>query len=209
MGLGIDIRKEYIPVIPAAHYMMGGIKTDLDGQTNLKGFYACGEVACTGVHGANRLASNSLLEGLVFGYRISQFLQQNFKPNKTFNKIIEPELNEYDQKKAKLIQIRKDLKNLMMEKAGIIRKETDLNNLLKWINSQKKYIKKINFFNESLWELKNMLTVGYLISRASLIREESRGGHFRSDFSDRKENWDNKHIIFSAEEQEGEIYVLE
>ena len=209
---GIDIREEYIPVRPAAHYMMGGIKTDINGQTSLPGFYACGEVACTGVHGANRLASNSLLEGLVFGYRIYQNIKQdynNFELN--IDNIGNGEISNlnYDATDYNLEKLRNEFKQKMMDSAGIIREKQELKNLIKWIENTLDFVEESKKFNEYFWEFKNMLTVGYLINRSALIRKESRGGHYRSDFPEPREDWNNIHIIYSKDKPEGEINVLE
>jgi len=161
---GFDLRKDLIPVIPAAHYLMGGIRTDTMGRTSLKGLFACGEVACTGVHGANRLASNSLLEGLVFGYRIYEVLKEakeriasaglgdleekykeeavNIKKDKNYDK-------EDDKTgKKELSKNKKELRTEMTENAGIIREKDGLENLIKRFENQQKRFnreKKLNF----------------------------------------------------------------
>ncbi len=207
---GLDMSEELIPVVPAAHYMMGGVKTDIDGRTNITGLYACGEVACNGVHGANRLASNSLLDGLVFGYRIFEFLKQNKKARqgaKTIEKAeIIPVKNELNQE---LIEIKEDFQREMMNLAGIIRDEQGLETLLKKIKNIFMILASEGQVNQRFWEFKNMFITGNLIVKAALKRTESRGGHFRRDFPETKKYWRKKHIIIDKSNPEGEIDVLE
>lgn len=244
---GVDMRKELIPVVPAAHYLMGGIKTDTYGHSNLKGLYACGEVACTGVHGANRLASNSLLEGLVFGHRIYESIKGQIEEgvffareiklnierlcsqliyienncldleridetndnNEEFN-IDHNSVNEYGESSfSQSSNIRKELRVLMTNKAGIEREEDHLIELISWIeNWVRKYSKGTNLGLRGC-ELRNMLLNGLLITLAALSREESRGGHYRSDYPEPKKEWSRKHIIFNINYPEGKEYVLE
>ena len=191
---GVNIARDLIPVSPAAHYIMGGVKTDLDGATNIQGLYAAGEVACTGVHGANRLASNSLLEGLVYGYRAGRAVaatkkfrvksselrvQKNLRTSK---------LQNFKTSKLQDIEeVRTSLRRLMWEKVGIIRCEESLNiakdNLLKWL-----FITDMDFNMRRGIELKNMLTVSFMITEAAIKRKESVGAHYRSDFKEREKN---------------------
>lgn len=179
----INITRDLIPVSPAAHYIMGGVKTDLDGFTGIKGLYAAGEVACTGVHGANRLASNSLLEGLVYGYRAGKAASQktgfheikSLKPGPEY-KIPEtaPDTDE----------IRTSLKRLMWDRVGIIRCGISLGEAWEKLSSLS-YILDMDFSTRRDLELKNMLTVSLLITKAALARKGSIGGHYRSDFPGR------------------------
>jgi L-aspartate oxidase len=163
---------------------MGGVRTDLYGRTTVAGLYAAGEVACTGVHGANRLASNSLLEGLVFGARAGNAaIQDNFELKIT-NYAQETE----DQKskiKNRSIEIstavKKRVKRLMWERVGILRDKESLQRAL----GELEQISKANLSMSS----KNFVTVAKLIAKAALWREESRGGHFRTDFPERNEHW--------------------
>lgn len=192
MEYGIDISKDQIPVSPAAHYIMGGIYTDSDGKTDYNGLYAAGEAACNGVHGANRLASNSLLEGLVFGRRAgAKALQErkNVKIEKTKFR-----LQRLDKKKAdiNLIKsIKNEMKELMWEKVGILRDEKRLHEAL---NEMKELVIKINeyyfpkkYVVEGI-ELINMLTNAHLIIEMALNRKESRGAHFRLDYPEKNKN---------------------
>ncbi len=198
LALNIDPEKEYIPVAPAAHYTMGGIKTDTWGQTNLTNLYACGECTSTGVHGANRLASNSLLEGLVFGNRITQ----KIKKNNTYYSIEKlKELNlsyNFPREKYKeydLLKLKQELQKLMWNKVGIIRNPSDLKNVRQKI-SEWKFIFKSELKTTEGFELANLIILADLVTNSALQREESRGAHYREDFPDRDDiNW-KKHIIY-------------
>ncbi len=211
---GIDMRKDYIPVQPAAHYMMGGIKSDLNGRTSLQGLYTCGEVACTGVHGANRLASNSLLEGLVFGYRIYKDIKNSFKKAESTENLTEINSKNLifdncfsNRKKGnKHIQKIKDkIQEKMMDNAGIIRTGDNLKEFLNWINIQIENLDKSKGITEDYWELKNMLFVAKLITISALKREESRGGHYRKDYPETEDFFKDRHIIFNDNHPEGKL----
>jgi L-aspartate oxidase len=190
---GIDITKDYIPVAPAEHYSMGGIKTDAYGRTNIEGFFACGEADCNGIHGANRLASNSLLEGLVFGRRIGQEIA-----NRRIDKTEAVSVNYKTDRKLLSIDrdaIKKDIKRTMTEYVGIERNEQGLLTAREKIRNYKSQVE--NLKNESIkdFEIQNMLTLSELVINSALERKESRGAHYRSDYSKRDdENW-NRHIL--------------
>ncbi len=180
---GIDITEDLIPVSPAAHYFMGGVKTNLDGETNIRGLYAAGEVACTGVHGANRLASNSLLEGLVFGARAGKAaLRSAVIPDETVDYHLTPNVVEETE------SIRTALRKVMWEKAGIIRCAVSLNEAKKRLYTWKK-ITEGNFLTRAELELKNMITISGLIVEAALSREGSVGAHSRSDHKEKGKDW--------------------
>lgn len=190
---GIDCTKDYIPVAPAEHYCMGGIKTDVNGRTSVKGFYACGESASNGIHGANRLASNSLLEGLVFGRRIGQEVEGDItgKPLDVSIKY-ETERKPLDIDKDAIIA---DIKQTMTEYVGIIRNEEGLK------KAEEKMLKYVqltaNMKNETMkdFELSNMVTLSNLIIKSALLRTESRGAHYRTDFNKRDDqNW-KRHLL--------------
>ncbi len=182
---GLNIAKDRIPVSPASHYTMGGVRTDLWGRTTLPGLYAAGEVTCTGVHGANRLASNSLLEGLVFGARAgkaavddsSKFRVRGLelREKSAKSKVQDPKTDEIS------TAVRKRVKRVMWERVGIVRDRESLERAL----SEFEQISRANLSRAS----KNFVTLAKLVTRAALWREESRGGHSRSDFSERSENW--------------------
>lgn len=195
---GINLKKDLVPVRPAAHYFMGGIKTDLWGKTCVDNLYACGEAACTGVHGANRLASNSLLEGLVFGAR-------------TGKKALEmsacrlPALKKkyvFPQKTEILIDredLRRSIRSLMWRNAGIEREGDVLRNTTDKLLDWTKYAFLKEFSDRTGFETLNMLIVSTLIVKAAYIRKESRGTHFRKDYPEQDDkNW-KKHIIVTRE----------
>ncbi|MEW6110334.1 MAG: L-aspartate oxidase [Nitrospirota bacterium] len=184
---GIDITEDLIPVSPAAHYMMGGVRTDLDGKTNIEGLYAAGEVACTGVHGSNRLASNSLLEGLVYGARAGRAALKTAVASRT--------PDEYPLKASKIPEcdeIRGALRKMMWERVGIIRCSESLGEAKEKLLSWKRITEKTYLTRNEL-ELKNMITVASIIVEAALKRKGSVGAHYRSDYKDRGEDW-QQHI---------------
>ncbi len=184
---GIDITEDLIPVSPAAHYFMGGVKTNLDGETNIRGLYAAGEVACTGVHGANRLASNSLLEGLVFGARAgAAALRSSVIPDGIADYRLTPDAVDETE------SIRTALRKLMWEKAGIIRCAVSLTEAKKRLYTWKK-ITEGNFLTRAELELKNMITISGLIVEAALAREGSVGAHYRSDHKEKGTDWQTHH----------------
>ncbi|NPV28696.1 MAG: L-aspartate oxidase [Firmicutes bacterium] len=198
---GLDPAQGYIPVAPAAHYIMGGIKTNTEGETNIPGLYACGEVACNGVHGANRLASNSLLEGLVFGARAAaagiRYLEE------TGRRI--PELPPYLAGKSKVDaslpedsfwgRVADRVRTVMWEKAGIIRTGQGLVEAAAELEKLAEEIPSSAPLREAV-EAVNLLTLGRLTVVAALLRTESRGGHFRKDFPARDDLFWLRHLVF-------------
>jgi L-aspartate oxidase len=189
---GVDITTDLIPVSPAAHYIMGGVKTDLDGRTTIRGLYAAGEVACTGVHGANRLASNSLLEGLVFGARAGRA---------ALNSSVVPERHTRAELCSETIRecetTRNGLRQLMWEKAGIIRCGESLQEAKQAILSLKG-ITGQTFLTRPELELKNMVLISGIIVEAALLRRGSVGAHYRTDFKARGEGW-QRHVTWDRE----------
>lgn len=181
---GYDLVKDLIPVTPAAHYSCGGVKTDIYGRTNIKNFFAFGEVACTGVHGANRLASNSLLEAVVF----PKILGKLIPTMSSIIRIIEPkeergfgsdEIYIEDFKDfRKIKKIRQKLQKLMWEKVGISRRRKELSEALSQLREWEKELDAIKSLKKEVLELKNMILVGKLIVQAALKRKKSLGGHF-------------------------------
>lgn len=196
LGYGIDISKDYIPVAPAEHYCMGGIKTDVFGKTGIEGFYACGEAACTGIHGANRLASNSLLEGLVFGHKIgdevNSILMDSSKRKVEFSLTYKSDRIKKDIDREK---IKRDIQNIMTEHVGIIRDKDGLSHAMSKINEYCKVLE--NMKNESMedYELQNIALLSKLVIESALEREESRGAHYRSDFNRRDDEKWKSHIV--------------
>jgi L-aspartate oxidase len=192
---GLDLARDRIPVGPAAHYVMGGVQTDIDGRTSIPGLYAAGEVACTGVHGANRLASNSLLEGLVFGARAGCAMRDD-KPGEW--KIEPPKVIEFDAGRHRRPEPRDEcggavtvpeVQDLMWRQVGLFRDRDGLSHALAVIDPAWRALDQRiaggEPFDAQTWRAASILTVARLIARAALRREESRGGHFRSDFPQR------------------------
>lgn len=176
---GIDITKQYIPVCPVQHYFMGGIKTDLWGRTGIKGFYACGEAANTGVHGANRLASNSLLEGLVFGRRCAESINEDIKDMKSSQLLLESSKRSCDE--ADVEAIRSSIKMLMNNYAGIERHEQEMTMALNQINDYIEKLERSCLDSIPAMETINMAYLASLILKGAIRRKESVGSHYRRD----------------------------
>lgn len=193
---GLDLASDRIPVSPAAHYMMGGVETDLDGRTSLAGLFAAGEVACTGVHGANRLASNSLLEGLVFGARAADAMTQPLRCAKLRGEEV---ITWADTPRPPSIDLPSaaDLRSLMWTNCGLLREgqgmETAIARLEAW-HALIRAAPESRIAEREFRRLRSIITSGLLIARAALRRQESRGGHFRSDFPDRDDIKWQKHV---------------
>lgn len=185
----IDIKKDLIPVRPTAHYMIGGIKIDTNGSTNIRNLYACGETACSGLHGANRLASNSLLEGLVFGCRAGYSTGKSIKDGEKTKATpkIKSILDYGNSKELDIEDLKASLKNLMSRCVGIERDEKTLLEAGEKIDFWSSYVMKKEFSNPKGWELQNMLLIAKLIQKAALTRKESRGVHYRKDYPKQKE----------------------
>ncbi|SNT01737.1 L-aspartate oxidase [Anaerovirgula multivorans] len=183
LSKGVDMTKNYIPIAPVEHYVMGGILTNKEGKTNIEGLYACGECACTGIHGSNRLASNSLLEGIVFGNRvanaINQFIPNYKKEDSVFSHYNNPK-KPIDQKETpiEIHFLRKDLKNIMQQQVCIVRSKAELENALEAIKEIKDQLMKYREDNMDYYELNNMVTVAMLIIKAALKRKKSIGSHY-------------------------------
>ncbi len=180
----LNIAEDLLPVSPASHYCMGGVRTDLYGRTTVKGLYAAGEVTCTGVHGANRLASNSLLEGLVFGARAGKAMTEDNSKFKISSSKLENQKTEpvaLNLKSGISTAVKKRVKRLMWERVGILRDKDSLRRAIREFEQ----ISKANLGTSS----RNFVTVATLIAKAALWREESRGGHFRTDFPQRDDSW--------------------
>jgi L-aspartate oxidase len=172
---GLNIAKDLLPVSPASHYIMGGVRTDLWGRTSVTGLYAAGEVSCTGVHGANRLASNSLLEGLVFGARAGEAAVRDYGPRSVVNGHKENTRSVIvDRRSAISTAVRKRVKRIMWERVGILRDHDSLRRAIQELET----ISAGNLGTSS----RNFVTLAQLVARSAMWREESRGGHYRTDF---------------------------
>jgi L-aspartate oxidase len=179
---GINPDRDLIPVAPAAHYASGGVRVDLAGRSSVPGLYACGETACTGVHGANRLASNSLLEGLVFAARIADDIHLTLRKLKREEPVM--------MSSSEILiapEARTEIANAMSVGAGVIRTRTSL-------ESTAQHLDKIGETNSDkpcveAWEATNLFTLAKVIVASALIREETRGSHWREDFPNESENW--------------------
>jgi L-aspartate oxidase len=188
LSIGIDMSQDMIPVVPAAHYQCGGILTDIDGRTDLKRLYAIGEVAFTGLHGANRLASNSLLEALVMGSNAARCTLKDISSPWKYTEHIPnwSAPSEVNARRASQINAQwRGLRGEMTSYAGIVRTEAGLEDLLQLIMKRKKVIEEYYWkhcITRDFIELRNIILNAELIVRAALTRRESRGGHFREDY---------------------------
>ena len=188
MDNGIDISKDFIPVAPAAHYMMGGIKTNINGETSIKGLYAIGEVSSTGLHGGNRLASNSLLECVVCAYEVADYLKTiELTPPKQIDVCIKDIIEKYSDEiyleEIDVTSMKRELQNIMWDGAGIFRSEETLMNALNEVEKLKAAFHRTDkCISKSEYEFRNMLTVSEMVIISALKRKESRGAHYRTDY---------------------------
>lgn len=196
----VDITEEMIPVCPSAHFMMGGVWTDTHGATSIPGLFAAGEVACSGVHGANRLASNSLLEGLVFGARAAEAAAayaEGMAPLRDGSKVRKEEADTASRSdQLALEKLLNSLRRLMWAKVGIIRNREGLQSTIAQLEKWEERLKGRCQTRREL-EIQNMVTVGRLVAMAALQRAHSLGAHFRSDFPEELSGWD-RHIQLST-----------
>ena len=203
---GIDISKDYIPVAPAAHYTMGGVKTNLEGQTSITGLYAIGEVASTGLHGGNRLASNSLLECVVCAYEVANFLKdKELRTPKQIDENLKSEIDKYSEdiemEELDVDSLKHRLQDIMWKGAGILRSEETLTKALDEINElSKDFPRGDKCLNKEEYEFKNMLLVSKLIINSALQRKESRGAHYRLDYLNTDE--ESRHSLITKEQGE-------
>ena len=177
---GIDPAAELIPVAPAAHYASGGVRTDLHGRTSIPGLYACGEVACTGVHGANRLASNSLLEGLVFARRIADDIARDLPPQ------ADPADSSAAGGWVVSPAVRAELQRSMTHGAGVLRSADSLGATAKELA---RLAEQRDTPRNAAWEATNLLTVATVLVAAARTRRETRGCHWREDFPVAEDEW--------------------
>ncbi len=196
-SFGLDITKDRIPVRPGAHYMIGGVTVDMQGRTTLPNLWAAGEVTSSGLHGANRLASNSLIEGLVYGTLCARALTDDARklsgdlqaialsyraPTPTTGESLD------------VMDLTNSLRSLMVRNMGIVRDQRRMSEAKRDVDFWSRYVFSREFDSRAGWELQNLLTVAGLMIDAALAREESRGTHFRSDFPARDDvNW-HRHV---------------
>lgn len=202
-GYSLDLHRDLIPVRPAAHYLMGGIRTDLTGRTNVKGLYAAGEVACTGVHGANRLASNSLLEGLVFGTRAAKaILEDNLQLSYLEHSVQSKSKTTDDGEMEHVASQVAALQQVMWADGGLLRSESLLRDGLdmqKQIEANLRPIGSGIIKSRPLLEAVSLLSVARAILSSANARKESRGAHFRNDFPQHDDLHFQKHSIYTAD----------
>jgi L-aspartate oxidase len=193
MRYNIDIADEMVPIRPAAHYAMGGVRTDLDGRTSIAGLYAAGEVACTGVHGANRLASNSLLEGLVYGARAARTMREEMRPPPppvAASPRAPAPANGSPNETEKFIQ---KVQTIMWQHVGVVRDGKSLKQTVADLLAMQATAPKSE--DRRAREAANILHTGILIARSALAREESRGAHYRIDFPVKNDRKFGKHSV--------------
>ncbi|MDP7115856.1 MAG: L-aspartate oxidase [Candidatus Woesearchaeota archaeon] len=206
---GVDLTKDKIPVAPTAHYSCGGVKIDLNGCSSVPGLYAIGEVSCSGLHGADRLASNSLTEGLVFGESLSEYLKDKVNERSIELKIIKNDdltkkninnkISINNEIIIKIKEIKEKIQSIMWEKVGIIRSEKDLSEALEVIKEIEEEVNGFSGVSKELVELKNLILVSKVITFCALRRKESRGTHFISEYAVRDDKeWAN-HLVVDKE----------
>jgi len=223
---GINLFEEPIPVAPAAHYWMGGIATDLSNRTTIKGLYAIGETTSTGVHGANRLASNSLLECIVFASALGELQLEHISTSTEYKAILKQPTN-WEEELHSIKQLREELPRVMWQSAGITRTEKTLAEAIQQVQQWREEFNqlKINQYLQNLSplvkvefedpskaqeqiklaaETLNLLDIGYLIFKSALFRTESRGGHYRSDYPQPSPAWE-KHTLIKSQTQHPEL----
>lgn len=190
LSKGINISKDYIPVLPAQHYTCGGVYIEPDGTTSINRLYACGEVSCSGLHGANRLASNSLLEGIVYAYNIFEGLKETWQMHDFQEEI--PEWNESNVVKPEewvLISHNfREVQNLMSNFVGIVRSDLRLERAMRRLHlifEETEIFYRKTKVSPELCELRNIITCAYLTVKSAMIRKESRGLHFTTDYPEK------------------------
>lgn len=201
MRYGLDMTTDWIPVAPAAHYMMGGVKTDLSGESSIGRLFACGEVSSTGVHGANRLASNSLSEAIVFGRRIVDRIQSlpplaslhtNIPTLTTIRRIIKEEQKPVSERRLRL-------QKMMVRQVGLRRNGANLQAAIEKLQQELQFFDQ-KFTHKEEMEYANLLTCAWLVTTGALHREESRGAHYREDFPQRDDAVWQKHSLQQREQ---------
>jgi L-aspartate oxidase len=199
----IDVGSDRIPVHPAAHYMVGGVKVDIDGRSSLPGLWVCGETSCTGLHGANRLASNSLLEALVLGEAAgagaaAEAARVNGRLTARQITVANPPSQ---RTMLDLTDIRNSLRSVLWRNAGIVRTAARLDETQEIIAFWGRYVMDKEFFDPAGWEVQNMLTAAILVVQSAFRRTETRGVHYREDFPQADPAWQRHQVIRRSNEQ--------
>ena len=201
-GFGLDITKDRIPVRPGAHYMVGGVTTDMTGRTTLPNLWAAGEVTSSGLHGANRLASNSLIEGLVFGALCGRWAGEAVRNSPRTLTALPLKFQsppDVPSDPLDVADLTASLRALMVRKMGIVRDRGRLLEARRDVGFWCRYVLTREFADRAGWELQNLLTIARLMIEGALARDESRGTHFRSDFPTRDdERWGLRHVTSPA-----------
>jgi len=197
MRYNIDITSELVPIRPAAHYAMGGVRTDLDGRATLAGLYAAGEAAGTGVHGANRLASNSLLEGLVFGARAGRKMRDELKAPSQRVRDLPPAAYSNGPVPTPVEASIGELQELMWKQVGIVRTGEKLRQAMNKLEELRGKVPRPHSRRE--FEARNLQITAMLVARSALAREESRGAHYRTDFPGHNDLKFRKHSVVAGE----------
>jgi L-aspartate oxidase len=200
-SFGLDITKDRIPVRPGAHYMVGGVTVDMQGRTTVPGLWAAGEVTSSGLHGANRLASNSLIEGLVYGTLCARGASAEARKLPTDLRGLPLEFRVRKPENGQALDVTdltNSLRSLMVRNMGIVRERRRMQEAKQDVEFWCRYVLTREFDTRAGWELQNLLTVARLMIDSALKREESRGTHFRSDFPNRDDQRWRAHVVSSA-----------
>jgi L-aspartate oxidase len=193
----VDITEDLIPIRPAAHYAMGGVRTDLHGRTNVAGLFAAGEAAATGVHGANRLASNSLLEGLVYGARAGKAMREELRQPRRPASSTKKAASQNGPVDVGLEELIGRIQDTMWKDAGIVRTRLGMQSAIKALENLSPRLAHPR--SRRSWEAANLHLAGLLVVRAALAREESRGAHYRTDYPFHDDKKFLKHSLFKGE----------
>src|SRR5262249_21339006 len=211
-AIGLDPTRDWLPIAPAAHYLSGGVVTDLDGASALPGLWACGEVACTGVHGANRLASNSLLEGMVFAPRVVEAIERgkvNAEPTGAMRAVLDSE-GAYAGLRLALSpleapsnaaevdgpKVRDELQRAMTTHAGVLRSAQSLAEAATAVDRANVVAPTVR--QPALQEIRNLVTVGRALLTSATARRESRGAHTRTDYPDTLDEFRRRLVIYGS-----------
>ncbi len=195
----LDVAENLVPIHPSVHYMMGGLAVDLEARTTVEGLYACGEVASTGLHGANRLASNSLLEGLVFGWRAGKCAAAEMVA-KSLPRTFEETDFGLEGSVINVADMVNSIKSLMWHDVGIVRNAQQLKSSSERLSNWANYVLQCRFQDSAGWELVNTLTLAQAVVESAFARTESRGAHFRSDFPERDDIHWKRHSYYPPKE---------